>query len=351
MSDRIAVDFGSRNTRLADASGRLLFEDETVAAVNLRDGSLVAFGSAARDLVGRSAGEVGMVRPVIRGQLQDLQLTDKIATRLLETVAGKVGRHPEVLCCVPGLATGVQKRAMERAFKQAGSSKVEFIDHAVATGIGFRLHIEEPVATMTLDAGAGTTDVAVMALGGTVTKASIPVGGDDIDRSIRQLLLRSFDLVVPSQVAEQVKKVLVTAWRGEEEKIEVMGRDASNGAARSVVISTSEASAVAEEHVSAMLEAAVSCIVSAPPDLANDLLVRGLHLSGEGALLSGFARKLASATGIPVHLAADPANTAVLGAARCLRQGGWEDERPAGRSKGARPADPPRPDAPASRDR
>lgn len=351
MSGRVALDFGTRHTRLADAAGKILFEDETLAAVNLRDGSLVAFGSAARALIGRSAGEVGLVRPVVRGQLQDLQLTDKVATHLLEKVAGQVGRHPEVLCSVPGLATGVQKRAMERAFKQAGAPKVEFIDHAVATGIGFRLHIEEPVATMTLDAGAGTTDVAVMALGGTVTKASIPVGGDDIDRSIRQLLARSFDLVVPTEVAEQVKKAVVTAWRESEQKIEVTGRDASNGTPRTVVISTSEASTAAAEHVRAMLEAAVSCIVTAPPDLANDLLTKGLHLAGEGAMLPGFARKLASATGIPVHLAADPSRTAVHGAARCLRQPEPRATSEAVRPKAAPPRDPPPPGAPASRGR
>jgi rod shape-determining protein MreB len=339
VSGAVALDFGSRRTRLADETGRVIYDDASLAAVNLRDGSLVAYGAKAAELIGHSAGEVGLVRPVIGGQLQDLNLTDKVATHLLQTVEDRVGRHPEVLCCLPGLASQVQRRAMEKSLKEGGAARVEFIEHAVAVGIGFRLRIEEPVATMALDAGAGRTDVAVMALGGTVTKASIPVGGDDIDRAVHELLFRSFDLVVPIGVAENVKKELVSAWPTGENKVEVTGRDASSGAPRSVVLSTSEASTAARDQLRAVIEAAVSCLVSAPPDLANDLLARGLHLAGEAALLDGLARKLATETGIPVHLSEEPALTAVKGAARCLSELAASDRQKLVRSAGPR-ADP-----------
>lgn len=318
MSGRLAVDLGTSRTRLSDAAGRVFFDEPTAAAVNLRDNSLVAYGSAALAMPGRSAGEISLVRPVVRGQLQDLALTDRVADHLLARARQRTGHRPDVLCSIPGLATGVQTRALERAFKSAGAGHVEFIEQAVAAGIGFKLAIEEPVATMVVDAGAGTTDAAVMALGGVVTESSVPVGGDEIDRAVRDLLLRSFDLLVPLRVAEQVKRAVVTAWPASEEKIEVIGRDASSGRARSVVLSTSEASAAAADHVASMVQAAVSCIVTAPPDLANDLLTRGLHLCGEGALLTGFARRLATATGIPVHLAEQPSRTTVSGTARCL---------------------------------
>lgn len=334
MSSELAVDLGTSRTRAADRHGRLLFDEPTLAAVNQRDSSLVAFGTGAADLVGRSAGEVALMRPVVHGQLQDLALTDQVVARLLGKTRPKVGRHPEVVCSVPGLATSVQRRALERSFKSAGASHVEFIEHALAAGIGFRLHIDEPVATMVVDVGAGTTDVAVMALGGIVMESSVPVGGDDIDRAIRELCLRSFDLVISAGVSERVKLSIATAWPGVEKKVEVHGRDASNGTARAVVLSSSEVSGAIAEHVNAITTAAVGCIVSAPPDLANDLLARGLHLGGECALLDGLTRKLATATGIPVHLAKDPGRSAVVGAARCL-----SDMAPPERAKVSRGGD------------
>ncbi|MHB8457191.1 MAG: rod shape-determining protein, partial [Acidimicrobiales bacterium] len=216
--------------------------------------------------------------------------------------------------------SGVQRRALERSFKAAGASRVDFIGHAVAAGIGFGLHIGEPVATMVVDAGGGTTDSAVMALGGVVTEVSIPVGGEDLDRAVRELCVRSFDLVVSPAVAEQVKMGLARAWPGGETKMEVTGRDVSNGMVRTVVISSSEVTTAISEPVRAMVQAAVKCIVTTQPDLANDLLTQGLHLAGRAGLLTGYARQLATATGIPVHAADDPGRAPVMGAVYCLRE-------------------------------
>lgn len=319
MSGEVAVELGTTRTLVAEASGRVLVDQPTAAAINLRDGRLVAFGHAALRLPGRSAGEIGLVRPVKHGQLQDLGLTDQIAELLLRRVRRRAGRRPTVLCSVPGLASSVQRRALERSFKQAGASQVGFVEQAVAAGIGFRLRIAEPVATMVMDVGGGTTDVAVMALGGVVTQGSLPLGGTDLDGAVRETCLRSYDLVVSPTVAEQMKIALGAAIPLPETKMEVTGRDASNGMVRTVVVGSSEVTSALAEPVRAMVQAAVSCVVGAPPDLANDLLARGLHLAGEGGLLKGFTRRLASETGIPVHLAEEPGQAAVLGAARCLR--------------------------------
>lgn len=320
MTGSLAIDLGTARTRVADASGRLLVDEPAAAAVEIGSGRLVAYGSEALVMPGRSAGQVEVVRPVVRGQLQDLALTDQIAEHLLERTRRRAGRRPEVLVTVAGLATGVQRRALERAFLGAGARSVEFIEHTVAAGIGMKLDIEAPVATMVVDAGAGTTDVAVLALGGVVTEASLPVGGDDIDRAIRDLCSRSFDLVISPAVAERVKIEIGTAWLDAESKVELTGRDISNGTERTVVLSSSEVAGVIAEPLRAMLSAAAECIIESPPDLANDLLSRGLHLCGEAALLKGFARRLATATGIPVHLAASPGRVAVVGAAMCLRE-------------------------------
>jgi rod shape-determining protein MreB len=161
--------------------------------------------------------------------------------------------------------------------------------------------------------------MAVMALGGVVTEASVPLGGRDFDEVIRQLCRRSFDLVLSSGAAESIKRAIGSAWPSDERKIEVRGRDLSSGTARTVVLSSSEVATVLADHVDAIIRAAVLCITESPPDLANDLLTRGLYLAGGGSLLDGFARRLATAAGIPIHLVASPETASVNGAARSLR--------------------------------
>lgn len=319
MSGALAIDLGTARTLVVEATHGLLVDEPTVAAVDIASGRLLAFGSKARAMAGKAAGEVAIVQPVRNGQLVDLELTDQIAADLFGRARRSHVFRPEVLCCVPGSATGVQKRAVERSFKKAGARRIDFVEHAVACGIGTRLRIDEPVATMVVDVGAGTSDIAVMALGGVVTEASLPLGGHDFDESIRHLCHRSFDLVLPAGTAETIKRAIGSAWPSDEKKIDVRGRDLGNGMARTVVLSSSEVATVLVDHVDAIIRAAVRCITESPPDLANDLLSRGLYLAGGGALLHGFARRLATATGIPIHLVRSPETVAVYGAARSLR--------------------------------
>lgn len=319
MTAAVAVDLGTSRTLVADVNGRILVDEPTLAAVDLASKRMIAFGEKAAALRGRAAGSVAVLRPVRHGQPEDLGLTDQIAADLLRRARRAAGSRPEVLCCVPGAATSVQRRALERSFKKAGARRIEFLEHAVACGIAGNLRLEEPVASMVMDVGSATTDIVVMALGGVVTGESIAVGGDDFDQAIRMLCARSFDLVIDPSTAEAVKLAIGTAWPGEEAKVEVHGRDASTGTPRSVVLSSSEVAGILTDPIVVMVAAAVRCITSSPPDLANDLLSRGLHLAGGGGLLAGFAKRLATATGIPVHQAEDPTRASVLGAARCLR--------------------------------
>lgn len=318
MSSQLAIDFGTARTLAADAAGSIVLDEPTIAAVDLASGRLLAFGEEAEDLSGRAAGEIAIVRPVRHGQLADLELTHQVAKAILLKARHAGIYKPDVTCCVPASATGVQRRALERSFKRAGARGVTFLDHAIAVGIGNRLRLDEHLATMVVDVGAGTSDVAVMAIGGVVTEASISVGGDNFDEAIRNLLRSSFDLVVLPELAEGIKRAIGTAWPDEEKKVEVTGRDLGNGRARTVVLSTSEVAAAIFPHVEAIVAATVDCITTSPPDLANDLLTLGLYLAGGGALLHGFARRLATATGIPVHLVNDPELVTILGAARSM---------------------------------
>jgi rod shape-determining protein MreB and related proteins len=319
VTEAVAVDLGTARTLVYHSTRGMLVDEPTVAAIDIPTGKLLAFGARALHMIGRSSGQVVVLQPVRHGQLVDLELTDQIAVELLER-AKQAGVHrPEVMCCVPGAATPVQLRALERSFRKAGAGRVEFIEHATACGIGMRLNLAEPVATMVMDVGAGSSDIAVMALGGVVTEASLRLGGRDFDEAIRQLLLRSFDLVLPFGVAQAIKEEIGSAWPEDRAKVEVSGRDLGNGVPRTVVLTRDEVATALAEHVEEILEAAVGCITDSPPDLANDLLNRGLHLAGGGGRLEGFARRLATATGIPVHLADSPELAAVHGAARALR--------------------------------
>jgi rod shape-determining protein MreB len=319
MSTSLAIDLGAARTVVFEPGRGVVIDWPTVAAVEMPTGRLLAYGETAREMIGRAAGPVSVVRPVRHGQLQDLDLTDQIAAYLLRVLRSTGAIRPEVLCCVSGLATGMQRRALERSFKGAGARRVGFLDSAVACGIAARIGIEEPVASMVVDIGAASSDIAVIAIGGIVTSGGIPLGGGDFDEEIRQLCIRSFDLLIDLETAEEVKRSIGSAWPSEEKKAEVTGRDLDSGRPRSIVLSSSEVASCLGRPVDAIVDATVRCITKSPPDLANDLLRRGLHLAGGGGLLDGFARRLATATGIPVHLVNDPIGAAAAGGASYLR--------------------------------
>ena len=317
MGADLAVDFGTACTPWPSPAAASSSTSRRSPPSTSRN-RLLAFGKRAVGLRGRCAGEVAIVRPVRHGQLSDLDLTWAVARELLRLVRTRSVSQPTVLCCASGVATSVQRRALDRAFKEAGAGSVRFVEQQVAVALGSGLRIEEPVASMVVDVGAGTTEIGVLALGGLVTHASVPVGGGDFDEAIQRLCAADFDLAIDLATAEAVKYAIGSAWVEEDDKVEVRGRDVSSGIARSVVITRTEVADAIAPRVGRMLAAAVSCITSAPPDLANDLLNRGLYLAGGGALLSGFGKRLACATGIPVHLVENPERCAVAGAALCM---------------------------------
>lgn len=318
MSTELAVDLGTARTLVALKGAGIVVDQPTIAAVDLSRNHLVAFGEEAAQLRGRCGGEVAIVNPVDHGQLADVDLTRAVAKLLLRVAKVRAAGQLTVLCCASGVGSSVQRRALDRAFSQAGADDVRFVEQTVAAALGTGLRIEEPVASMVVDLGAGTAEIGVLALGGLVTHATVRVGGGDFDEAIRRFCARQLDLVIDRRTAEGIKLAVGSAWVEDDDKVEVKGRDASNGIVRSVVVSRSEVADAIAPGVERILDAAVSCITTAPPDLANDLLNRGLYLAGGGALLNGFAQRLASAAGIPVHLVEDPARCAITGAARCL---------------------------------
>ncbi len=321
MSSDLAIDFGSATTRVADSRGALLLEQPTVAAVDADSGRLLGFGDKALAVGVGTAGRVRLVRPVRHGQLVDIALAEEVLGEVVRLAGVSRLSHPRVLACVHVGATHVQRRALDRALRQAGARQVRFVEQPVACAIGAGLRIEEPEGIMVVDVGAGTTDIGVLALGGIVTSASLAVGGDDLDDAVRTSIARRFALVIDQSAASEVRRRIGTVEpAGSRPRLEVLGRESATGRPASVVLSEAEIMPVLEELIRPILDATIDCIATAPPDLANDLLRSGVHLCGAGSLLDGLDRRLARSTGLPVRAVAEPGRCAVVGASRCLAQ-------------------------------
>lgn len=315
----LAIDFGSATTRVADSRGTLLFEQPTIAAVDGDSGRVLGIGDKALAVGVATAGRVHLVRPVRHGQLVDIALAEEVLGAVVRSSGVSRLSHPRVLACVHVGATHVQRRALDRALRRAGAREVRFVEQPIACAVGMGLAIEEPAGVMVVDVGAGTTDVAVLALGGMVTSRALPLGGEDADDAVRLAIARRFGLVVdPATATEVRRRIGSVAAPADRPRLEVRGRDAATGEPTAVVLSTAEIAPVVDEIVRPILAAAVDCIATAPPDLANDLLRSGLNLCGEGSLLDGLDARLAAATGLVVRAASEPGRRAVVGAARCL---------------------------------
>lgn len=315
----LALDLGTASTRVYRQGEGIVFDEASLAAIDMDSGKLLAYGNQAARMAGRSAGRVSILRPFSHGQLVDLEIAEAVIAHLLRAVGAPRLRHPAVVVTVPGEATGVQRRAVERALRRGGAGKALLVEHQLASAIGARLPIHEAAGSIIVDVGAGTTEIGVLSLGAMAAAASVPIGGGDIDDAIRDHCARELDLLLDRATAEQVKIHVASAWGPDEEiKAEVLGRDVRNGAVRTVVLSRTELFDVVDERLRPVISRLVAAIRSAPPDLANDLLGRGLHLCGGGSRLSGLAERLAAETGLRVHEIDDPEICSVMGAARCI---------------------------------
>lgn len=317
MRPELAVDLGTARVRVAAPGHGVVLDEPTVVAVDLERSRVVALGRQALALRGRAAGRVAIERPVARGELLDLDLAHQLVRHAVRRLPRSL-RASRAVVCTPAGATGVQRRALARALREAGVRRVRFLEAPLAVAIGQRLPVADPKASMVLDVGAGRSEAGVLALGGVAAAVSTPVGGDDLDEAVRASLLQAFDLLVERAVARQVKERLGRAGPGgEEAKAEVAGRDVSNGRVRRVVVTGEEVASVLEPALERVVRTAVRAITSAPADLANDLLASGLYLAGGTASLPGLDRRVADAAGVPVHVVEDGGLAALRGALRC----------------------------------
>ncbi len=315
----LAIDLGTANT-LVYAKGRgIVLNQPTVIALNTRTHEVLAVGNEAWQMIGRTPGYIVAVRPLRQGAITDFDITERMIRLLLRRAGVSKLNRPRVLICVPSAITSVERRAVKEAARRAGASAAYLIEQPMAAAMGAGLDIHEPMGNMVVDVGGGTTETAVISLGGLVAVRAIRCGGFDIDAAIQGYVRTQYGIAIGERTGEDIKLAIgsAMAYAGEV-RAEVRGREVSTGLPKTVVLSPKEIRGAIEEQVSTIVSTVIDCLSESPPELAQDIIYRGIHLVGGGALLRGLALRLANETAVPVHLVSTPLECVVQGAGECL---------------------------------
>jgi rod shape-determining protein MreB and related proteins len=319
MSRDLAIDLGTANTLVYAKGKGLVLNEPTVVALDSRSREVLAIGTDAWQMIGRTPGYIVAERPLRGGAITDFEVTERMLSVLLRRVGvGRLNR-PKVLICVPSAITAVERRAVKEAARRAGASASFLIEQPMAAAIGAGLSIHEPVGNMVVDVGGGTAEMAVISLGGVVAVQALRCGGFDFDASIQNYVRHEYGVAVGERTAEAVKLAIGSASpHDNEQQAEIRGREVATGRPKTVVLSPLEVRGALEDNVASIVAAAAECLGEAPPELAQDIIFEGVHLTGGGALLRGMTQRLADATAVPVHLVDTPLECVVQGAGVCL---------------------------------
>jgi rod shape-determining protein MreB len=314
----LAIDLGTANT-LVYARGRgILLDEPSVVAVDTRTKTVVAVGSEAKRMIGRTPGHITAVRPLRDGVIADFEVTAEMLRYFVRKVLRRRGSFtgPRVVICVPSGITGVEQRAVSETAYAAGARKVHIIPEPMAAAIGAGLPVNQPAGSMVVDIGGGTTEVAVLALGGIVASTSLRVAGNALDVAIADHIRSQFSLLIGERTAEELKISVGSAFPvAGSRKAEIRGRDVATGLPRNVSVSSEELRKAMEVPLSRIIAAVRSTLDRCPPELAGDLVARGIVLTGGGALLRGLDARLQHEIGVPVLVAERPLDSVVLGTA------------------------------------
>jgi rod shape-determining protein MreB len=276
-------------------------------------------GQEAWQMIGRTPGYIVAVRPLRGGAITDFDITQRMIRLLLQRVGVNRFNRPRVVICVPSAITEVERRAVTEAARRAGAADAQLIEQPMAAAIGAGLPINEPVGNMVIDIGGGTSETALISLGGTVALQAVRVGSFDIDTAIQTYVRREYGIAVGERTAEEIKMAIGSAYPTLDEfKAEVRGRDLMSGLPKTVILSPEETREAIDEQVAAVVDSVIACLGQAPPELAQDLIIRGMYLVGGGGLLRGFDLRISEETEIPVHLVEAPLECVVLGAGRVI---------------------------------
>jgi rod shape-determining protein MreB len=324
FSSDMAIDLGTANTLVYVKSRGIALNEPSVVAIDNRRGKnqVLAVGEEAKLMVGRTPGHIEAIRPLRDGVIADFEIAEEMIKHFIRKVHNRSSfARPEVIVCVPSGSTAVERRAIEDAAISAGARKVGLIEEPMAAAIGAGLPVTEPTGCMVVDIGGGTTEVAVLSLGGIVYSRSVRVGGDKMDEAIIRYIRNTHNLLIGESSSERIKKSIGSASPpddGDGSTLEIKGRDLMNGVPKALIISQRQIAESLAEPVGQIIEAVKTSLEQTPPELAADIVDKGIVLTGGGALLANLDNVLRHATGLPVSIGDEPLSCVALGTGRVL---------------------------------
>ncbi len=315
----MAIDLGTANTLVYVRGQGIVLNEPSVVAIHTRDNSAVAVGLDAKRMIGRTPSHIQAIRPLRDGVIADFDITERMLRYFIKKVQPRRWARPRIIVCVPSGITGVERRAVEEAAYHAGARRAYTIEEPMAAAIGVDLPVHEPAGSVIVDIGGGTTEVAVISLGGIVVARSSRIGGDELDEAIVDWVKKEYNLLLGDRTSEQLKMAIASAWPfTDEPNAEIRGRDLITGLPKTVIITAAEVREAIEDPVQGIIDTVTYCLDKTPPELAADVMDRGIVLTGGGALLRGLDVRIANEAGTPVVTSDRPLHSVVLGSGRCL---------------------------------
>ncbi|ACL70173.1 rod shape-determining protein [Halothermothrix orenii] len=322
FSRDMGIDLGTANTLVYIKGKGILIREPSVVALDSSEDSVLAVGEEAKKMIGRTPGNIIAVRPMKDGVIADFDITETMIRHFIEKAHKRTRLvRPRVIICVPSGVTEVEKRAVLDAARSAGAREAYLIEEPMAAAIGAGLPVHEPTGNMVVDIGGGTTEVAIISLGGIVTSRSIRIGGDEMDEAIIQYIKRKYNLMIGERTSEEIKIDIGSAVTDEPEKTkEIRGRDLVSGLPKTIEVTAEEIREALEEPVTQIMDAVKYTLEKTPPELSADVMDKGIVLTGGGSLLQGLDRLLMEETQMPVHLAEEPLDCVVKGTGVALEE-------------------------------
>ncbi|QGU00049.1 Rod shape-determining protein MreB [Candidatus Syntrophocurvum alkaliphilum] len=317
----MGIDLGTANTLVHLKGKGVVFTEPSVVAIQNDNGDVLAVGDEAKQMIGRTPGNIIAIRPMKDGVIADFDITQAMLKYFITKALGQRTpfTKPRVIISIPTGCTTVEERAVREAALQGGAKEAYLIEEPMAAAIGAGLPVHEPTGNLIVDIGGGTTEVAVISLGGVVTAKSVRIAGDEMDTSIIQHLRKNYNLLVGERTAEDIKISIGSAlWEGPEEFYEVRGRDLVNGLPKTVKVSSDEIQQALKEPVEHIIEGIKVCLEKTPPELASDIMDRGIVMAGGGALLRGLDKLISNETEMPVYVCEDPLFAVANGTGKVL---------------------------------
>jgi rod shape-determining protein MreB len=320
MSTDIGVDLGTANVLVYVKGKGIVLREPSVVAIDRDTNRVLAIGEEARRMLGRTPGNIVAIRPLREGVIADYDITENMLRYFIQKVVKKsLFFKPRIMVCIPSGVTTVEKRAVIEATMKAGASKTYLIEEPLAAALGAGLEISEPCGSMVVDIGGGTTDVAVLSLGGIVISESLRIGGDKFDEALVRYIKKEHNVLIGERTAENIKITVGTAYAGaRNDTMELRGRDLLSGLPKTIRISSAETLEALAEPIALIVECVKSVLERTPPELASDIVDHGIVMTGGGSLLQGLDRLISTETGIPAYLADDPLSCVAIGTGKAL---------------------------------